>query len=77
MNSAPAVGTLTGSLGVFALFFLGEVPRIRNDILRQLPFFDNYFDRRLAPEDNVSLFYIMLGSVDGRLRLTDILSQPF
>lgn len=56
MNSTPIVGALTGSIGVFALFFLGEVPRVRNDILRQFPFLDTYFDRRIAPEDNVSLF---------------------
>lgn len=47
-------GTFGVSAGVAALFFLGEVPRVRRDILQQFPFFDQYFDRRLAPEDNVS-----------------------
>lgn len=42
------------SAGIFALFFFGEVPRVRRDILQQFPFFDTYYDRRLAPEDNVS-----------------------
>ncbi|KAJ5112469.1 hypothetical protein N7532_000514 [Penicillium argentinense] len=49
-------GTLAGSFGVFAgaaaLFFLGEVPRVRRDILQQFPFLDTYFDRPIAPEDN-------------------------
>ena len=27
---------------------------MRNDILRQLPFLDTYYDRSIAPEDNVS-----------------------
>ncbi|KAK1148638.1 hypothetical protein N8T08_008523 [Aspergillus melleus] len=40
------------SAGVFALFFFGEVPRVRKDILQQFPFFDKYFDRTVAPEDN-------------------------
>ncbi|PLB48032.1 hypothetical protein P170DRAFT_203446 [Aspergillus steynii IBT 23096] len=40
------------SAGVFALFFFGEVPRVRKDILQQFPFFDQYFDRTIAPEDN-------------------------
>jgi hypothetical protein len=42
------------ALGAGALFIFGEVPRVRNDILRQLPFLDNYYDRTIAPEDNVS-----------------------
>ncbi|QRD91686.1 ubiquinol-cytochrome-c reductase complex subunit-domain-containing protein [Aspergillus flavus] len=50
---AQIAATFGASAGVFALFFFGEVPRVRNDILRQLPFFDQYFDRTIAPEDNV------------------------
>lgn len=50
-------GTLAGSFGVFAgtaaLFMFGEVPRVRRDILQQFPFLDTYFDRPIAPEDNV------------------------
>lgn len=42
------------SAGIFALFFFGEVPRVRRDILQKFPFFDQYYDRRLPPEDNVS-----------------------
>lgn len=55
-------GTLAGSFGVFAgaaaLFFLGEVPRVRRDILQQFPFLDTYFDRPIAPEDNVSFTWL-------------------
>ena len=58
MNSGSIEGTFGVSAGVFALFFFGEVPRVRRDILQQFPFFDTYFDRRIAPEDNVSFFYL-------------------
>lgn len=52
-------GFLAGSFGVAAgagaLFFLGEIPRVRKDILMKVPFLDRYFDRTTDPEDNVSL----------------------
>ncbi|KAL4927602.1 cytochrome b-c1 complex subunit 10 [Aspergillus undulatus] len=55
-NLAVKIGSIAGtfgvSAGVFALFFFGEIPRVRKDILQQLPFFDTYLDRRIAPEDN-------------------------
>ncbi len=55
----PISGTLAASFGVFAgaaaLFMLGEVPRVRRDILQKIPGLDTYYDRRVAPEDNVSL----------------------
>jgi hypothetical protein len=57
-------GTLAGSFGVFAgaaaLFMLGEVPRVRRDILQQFPFLDTYYDRPIAPEDNVSFAPLLL-----------------
>ena len=66
----PFSGTLAASFGVFAgtaaLFMLGEVPRVRRDILQRIPGLDTYYDRRIAPEDNVSLAYlssISFGSV--------------
>ncbi|KAA8650570.1 cytochrome b-c1 complex subunit 10 [Aspergillus tanneri] len=49
---AKIAGTFGVSAGVFLVFFLGEVPRVRKDILQQFPFFDKYFDRTIAPEDN-------------------------
>ncbi|KAJ5637034.1 hypothetical protein N7490_006913 [Penicillium lividum] len=56
MAGAIRAGTLAASFGVFAgtaaLFMFGEVPRVRRDILQQVPFLDTYFDRTVAPEDN-------------------------
>jgi hypothetical protein len=40
------------SAGIFALFFLGEVPRVRNDILSKVPVIGDYFIREIPPEDN-------------------------
>jgi hypothetical protein len=62
MNSGSIAGTFGVSAGVFALFFFGEVPRVRRDVLQQFPFFDTYFDRRIAPEDNVSFLFIFPGT---------------
>ncbi|KUL84024.1 hypothetical protein ZTR_07122 [Talaromyces verruculosus] len=49
-------GTIAGGFGVaaglFAVFFFGEVPRVRKDVLQKLPFFDKYLDRTIPPEDN-------------------------
>ncbi|KAL1982859.1 hypothetical protein VTN96DRAFT_787 [Rasamsonia emersonii] len=44
--------TFAVTAGVFALFFLGEVPRVRQDILSKVPGLDRYFDRSIPPEDN-------------------------
>ncbi|EZF33024.1 hypothetical protein TMEN_4691 [Trichophyton mentagrophytes] len=38
--------------GIFAIFFLGDVPRIREDILMNIPVIGSYWDRSIAPEDN-------------------------
>ncbi len=38
--------------GTFALFFFGEVPKVRQDILQKLPGIGEYFVRDVAPEDN-------------------------
>ena len=43
------------SAGLIALFFLGEVPRVREDILMNIPVVGSYWERSIAPEDNVSL----------------------
>jgi Ubiquinol-cytochrome-c reductase complex subunit (QCR10) len=48
-------GIATGfgvSAGIFALFFFGEVPKVRNDILVKLPVIGDYFVREVPPEDN-------------------------
>ena len=39
--------------GIFALFFFGEVPRVRKDILQHVPIIGPYFIREIPPEDNV------------------------
>jgi hypothetical protein len=62
-------GTLAASFGVFAgtaaLFMFGEVPRVRRDILQQIPGLDTYYDRRIAPEDNVSTCLILCSLPSG------------
>ena len=40
------------SAGIFAIFFLGEVPKVRNDILVKAPIIGPYFVREVPPEDN-------------------------
>ncbi|KAL2872458.1 cytochrome b-c1 complex subunit 10 [Aspergillus lucknowensis] len=56
VSSAAKFGSIAAtfgvSAGVFAVFFFGEVPRVRKDVLQKLPFFDTYLDRTIAPEDN-------------------------
>lgn len=50
--------TMGAATGIFAIFFLGDVPRIREDILMNIPVIGSYWDRSIAPEDNVRLFPI-------------------
>ena len=38
--------------GIFALFFFGEVPKVRNDILSKMPVIGEYYVRETPPEDN-------------------------
>ncbi|OCT51364.1 Cytochrome b-c1 complex subunit 10 [Cladophialophora carrionii] len=38
--------------GIFAVFFFGEVPRVREDILSKLPVIGSYWVREVPPEDN-------------------------
>ncbi|QVM09608.1 hypothetical protein D8B26_004263 [Coccidioides posadasii str. Silveira] len=38
--------------GIFAVFFLGDVPRVREDILMNIPVIGSYWERHIAPEDN-------------------------
>lgn len=54
--SGSIVAPLGASIGFVALYFVGEVPRVRRDVwARVLPFLSGYFDRSIPPEDNVSL----------------------
>lgn len=43
--------------GIFAVFFFGEIPRIRKDILMSIPVIGGYWERTIAPEDNVRWIY--------------------
>ncbi|CEL01236.1 hypothetical protein ASPCAL00824 [Aspergillus calidoustus] len=52
VKAGSIAATFGVSAGVSALFFFGEVPRVRKDILQKLPFFDTYLDRTVPPEDN-------------------------
>ncbi|EFW15944.1 hypothetical protein CPSG_07571 [Coccidioides posadasii str. Silveira] len=36
-------------------FFLGDVPRVREDILMNIPVIGSYWERHIAPEDNGTL----------------------
>ncbi|KAJ9628241.1 hypothetical protein H2204_009501 [Knufia peltigerae] len=49
-------GTIASGFGVaagtFALFFFGEVPKVRNDILSKVPVIGEYWVREVPPEDN-------------------------
>jgi hypothetical protein len=40
------------SAGIFALFFFGEVPKVRKDILSKVPIIGDYFVHEVPPEDN-------------------------
>jgi hypothetical protein len=59
LNSGTLAAGFGVALGSGALFIFGEVPRVRNDILRKLPFLDTYYDRSIAPEDNVSQLHLI------------------
>lgn len=52
---------IAGGFGVFAgtaaLFFLGEIPRFRIDILERIPIIGPYYHREIPPEDNVSITF--------------------
>jgi hypothetical protein len=53
-NSATIASSFGVSAALFAVFFFGEVPRVRKDILMKIPILGDYFDRTVPPEDNVS-----------------------
>lgn len=47
------LGGFGAAAGVFALFFFGEVPKVRNDILQHVPFIGDRFRREIPASDNV------------------------
>ncbi|EPQ64293.1 hypothetical protein BGT96224_4611 [Blumeria graminis f. sp. tritici 96224] len=48
------LGGFGGVAGFFALFFLGDVPRVRKDILEKVPFIGSHFKKEIPASDNVS-----------------------
>lgn len=63
------LGAFGATAGIFAIFFFGEVPRVRNDLLSKLPFIGHRFIREIPASDNVrttsSLEGEWLGQEDG------------
>ncbi|KAF4629226.1 hypothetical protein G7Y89_g8922 [Cudoniella acicularis] len=43
-----------GAAGVFAIFFFSDIPKVRNDIMRKIPFIGSHFVREIPPSDNHS-----------------------
>ncbi|KAM5483096.1 hypothetical protein McanCB56680_003154 [Microsporum canis] len=52
MRFMPMAATFGAATGIFAVFFLGDTPRIREDILMNIPLIGSYWERSIAPEDN-------------------------
>ncbi|KAK5074979.1 hypothetical protein LTS08_005443 [Lithohypha guttulata] len=55
-GKAYTYGTISAGFGmatvIFALFFFGEIPKVRNDILSKFPIIGEYYVREIPPEDN-------------------------
>ena len=56
LKTASRYGAIASAFGVstaiFAVFFFGEVPRVRKDILMKIPIIGGYWERSIPPEDN-------------------------
>ncbi|RKF54979.1 QCR10 domain-containing protein [Golovinomyces cichoracearum] len=50
--SVLTLGAFGGVAGFFALFFFGDVPRVRKDIYEKIPVFGQYFEKKIPPSDN-------------------------
>lgn len=46
------LGAFGGVAGFFALYFFGDVPRVRKDIYEKLPVVGRYFVKEIPPSDN-------------------------
>ncbi|OJD29543.1 cytochrome b-c1 complex subunit 10 [Diplodia corticola] len=51
-SSGTTVAGFGAAAGVFAIFMFAEVPRVREDIMKKVPILGEYFDVKVAPEDN-------------------------
>ena len=53
MYTSAVMGSLFGVAGgIFALFFFNGVPRVKKDILQNVPFVGEFFIDEVPPEDN-------------------------
>ncbi|KAK2785895.1 hypothetical protein FQN52_009184 [Onygenales sp. PD_12] len=56
LKNAIKFGTIASGFGVtagiFAVFFFGEIPRVRKDILMNIPVIGGYWERSIPAEDN-------------------------
>lgn len=52
MKYGITASTFGAAAGIFALFFFGDVPRVRIDIMQKLPIIGDYFVKEIPPEDN-------------------------
>lgn len=50
--SGATAGGFGAVAGIFALFFFGQVPKVRDDILGKMPLIGSYFHVEIPPEDN-------------------------
>ncbi|CZT39808.1 uncharacterized protein RSE6_00018 [Rhynchosporium secalis] len=47
------LGAFGGVAGVFAVFFFAEIPKVRNDIMVNVPFIGKHFIKEIPPSDNI------------------------
>ncbi|RQM07965.1 hypothetical protein DH86_00000843 [Scytalidium sp. 3C] len=57
MDCGTTLAGFGASAGFFALFFFGDVPRVRNDILTQIPVIGSYWVKEIHPADNVRILF--------------------
>lgn len=41
-----------GALGITAVFFFAEIPRMSQDVMQNIPILGDYFVKEIPPEDN-------------------------
>ncbi|PBP20347.1 hypothetical protein BUE80_DR008866 [Diplocarpon rosae] len=46
------LGAFGGVAGVFAIFFFAEIPKVRNDIMVNIPIIGQHFIKEIPPSDN-------------------------
>ena len=51
-HSGIGLGAFAASLGFGGLYFISYVPRVREDIMRNVPIIGPYFVKEVPPEDD-------------------------